>query len=335
MEKMEIIIPLNLGINPHSYIEMELNFKKYIEIIDTFGGAVFQKQLNYYINKSYRSMADDIKKMEGFNIVEVIKLNNNNIIKNKTFAIRYLRQSTTYSPIKTTSIMLKASAYLSEFIYLIFNAEIEKTLLPLTPQEIGKKIYGQFLLDFQKRLKEHKEGNTQHIDFLRNYKDIVPGIKKEYELCIENNPKNRDFLNKLQLSRIYVYSFCEEERTIKLAIMDNSISQIWLRKNIIKIDDFLRQFNLYKFEVVVLAGNDGRTQRLLKDIEQIKQFFDRNKALKQGESARLLKELTVLNTDADRFFKHNSEFESYLKPDEENKIIKVIRELKNDTDSIE
>lgn len=329
MDRYEITIPLNLGINPHSYLEMELNFNNYIKIIDTFGGAIFQKQLNYYINKSYRSMSDDIKKMEGFNIVEITKLNNNNIIKNKTFAIRYLRQSTTYSPIKTTSIMLKTSAYLSEFIYLIFNAEIEKTLLPLNSKEVGKKIYGQFLLDFQKKLKEHNEGNPQHIEFLRNYKDIVPAIKKEYELCIENNPKNRDFLNKLQLSRIYAYDFNEEEKIVKLAIIDNSISQIWLRKNIIKIDNFLRQFNFYKFEITVLAGNEGRTQRLTKDIQQIEKYFKRNRTLKQGETARLLKHVTVLNTNADRFFKHNSEFESYLKTNEENEIAKAIKELSN------
>lgn len=77
-------------IDPHTYLDIELEYKDLIEVIFKCGGyALFQQIYKYYGNKSkgYR----EIRKMEDLIIVGSEQLNNNKYIYLKITALRYLK----------------------------------------------------------------------------------------------------------------------------------------------------------------------------------------------------------------------------------------------------
>ena len=87
--KKFIIVRTDL-INPHTYLEAEMNYKELLEILEQVGGyALYQQIYSYYgeRSKGYR----EINKMQELLLVGSEKLNNNRYIYLKISALRYLK----------------------------------------------------------------------------------------------------------------------------------------------------------------------------------------------------------------------------------------------------
>lgn len=77
-------------IDPHTYLELELNYKQLIETIDKCGGyALFQQIYKWYGSKSKGFR--EIKKLEELLLVGSEQLNNNKYIYLKSTALKYLK----------------------------------------------------------------------------------------------------------------------------------------------------------------------------------------------------------------------------------------------------
>jgi hypothetical protein len=77
-------------IDPHTYLEAELNYKELLEVLDKCGGyALFQQLYKWFGNKSKGFR--EIHKLQDFLLVGSEQLNNNKYVYLKSTALKYLK----------------------------------------------------------------------------------------------------------------------------------------------------------------------------------------------------------------------------------------------------
>lgn len=90
-------------IEPHTYLEVELNYKELLEILDKCGGyALFQQLYKWFGNKSKGFR--EIQKLQEFLLVGSEQLNNNKYVYLKSTALKYLKYKNFKDKVNDTKI---------------------------------------------------------------------------------------------------------------------------------------------------------------------------------------------------------------------------------------
>jgi hypothetical protein len=137
----EIIVKLGI-IDPHTYLEIELNYKELLIILKKCGSYAFFGQIyNYYNSKSQGFRA--IKKMIDLKILGEGKFNNNKYIYLKISALKYLKYrdfKELPSEIKVMRMPKTPNRYsFFVFEYYLKTGEIlNRVFLPVPPKRCTK-----------------------------------------------------------------------------------------------------------------------------------------------------------------------------------------------------
>ena len=91
-------------INPHTYLEAELNYKELLEALSECGGYALFQQLYRWYGGSKTTGFREIKKLQELRLLGSEKLNNNKYVYLKNTALKYLKFRYSKDEVKETNI---------------------------------------------------------------------------------------------------------------------------------------------------------------------------------------------------------------------------------------
>ncbi len=284
----EIIIPLNLDIDPYIYLDIILKYKYYLQLISLFGGYMFLNHIYKFSPKSKHQVFNDIHEMKERKLLSIISMNKNSYVLLTKISNRYLKNKSIVGYLHPpTSTQLKTSCYLAEYINK-----------PKVFYDSARP-YTWFLDKYKEEIQNFKT-NSKNVDkkFLLNNKELVMKIKNEEIKSKESN----DLFSELNTSRIYFDTYVNG--VVTLLILDFDRTKEWIYKSLSKkIEPIFQKLSIYKsYNIKILTLNEDRKERLKEDINDMK-----------CENLIFLKNINIINLEVDRFFKPLVEKESFLK----------------------
>lgn len=300
--KDDIVIPIELGINPYTYLDIVLKYESYIKTIYLFGGYMFLKHIYKFSAKADRQTFNDIHSMEESKLLKIVNVNNNSYVILTKTSLKFLKQKSVYLH-PPTSTQLKTSCFLAEYVsnpFEFFQA---------------KKPYTWFLEKYKNEIEKYKSNSQDaKLNFLNNFRDSVKMIKEEE---IKSN-KFDDVISKLHSSRIYFDNV--ENSVITFLILDFDRSKNWIHKTVLeKIEPALKKLAIYTgYNIKILVANDERKKCLLKELKRF-----------NNEDLMFFKDISVIDLEIDSYFKAVKQKESFLKDIDRVEIKEIKEKLKN------
>lgn len=299
-----IIIPLNLEINPYTYLDIILKYKNYLKLINCFGGYMFLTHIYKFSSKSELQTFNDIHAMQDSRLLKIISINRNSYVLLSTTSIKYLKNKPHVAQLQPpTSTQLKTSCYLADYI------SVPKDFFD------SAKPYTWFLEKVKNELKKlEAKSAAVDINFLHNNRKMVKTIKNE-EVKSE---KYNDLFSKLKTSRIYFDTY--ENGIVTLLILDFDRSKSWIYNSLVeKIEPIFRKLSIYNsYNIKILTINKNREERLIKD-----------KSTLSCKGLLFLKDVNIINLNIDRFFQSTIQKESFLKDVDRTEISTFQEKLRN------
>lgn len=172
-------------IDPHSFLELELNYKQLIETIYMCGGyALFQQIYKWYGNKSKGFR--EIKKLEELLLVGSEQFNNNKYVYLKSTALKYLKYKDYKEEVKEIRINrllnkpgfrpIMSSVY--SFEYLIENKEYINSKSSLSEFDV-------FIAKAREEFLSNRIANI-HLGKIQK-EDVVDSIKTKLKILGDRN----------------------------------------------------------------------------------------------------------------------------------------------------
>lgn len=299
----DILIPVELEINPYVYLDIVLKYEPYLKLINKFGGYMFIKHIYKFSKKSEMQTFKDIHSMEKSKILKILNVNNCSYVLLTKTSLRYLRQKPNVAFLQPpTSTQLKTCCYLAEYIR--------------KPNEFfrNSKPYNWFLEKYKQEIQNYKNKNKDvDIKFLTNFKNKVKIIKDE---AIKSD-NAKDIFSRINASRIYFDEV--NNRVITFLILDFDRSNYWLYKAMTeKIEPIIKKLSIYTgYNIKILTSNVNRKTILEKDIKKL-----------EHKGVIFLKNIDIIDLNIDQYFNPSKQIENFLKDIDKLEIAMLQEKLK-------
>lgn len=292
-------------IDPHTYLELELNYKDLIEKIFTCGGYCLYTQIYKYYGSTSVGY-NNIKRLEKMRLIGSETLNNNKYVYIKLTALKYLlyRNEEKIENKKLNDRILQSPCHVR-----MFNS-------------INKF---EYYLDEKKVIGINFSINTfmKYIELIRNALNTDERLTYLYLIKIENDDFVKKLSNTLKImgerSSIYLVGIDEntkiENIILKFVVFDiGHIDENFAHKTLKNISAFLNKlgvknlFNASKFDLEIVTTNEKKvaTEKLvniaLKKIKNSNEYFNKsNSKYKNNPIISNILNVSVKGLDLNRY----------------------------------
>ena len=302
----DILIPVELGINPHTYLDIVLDYEPYLRLINYFGGYMFLKHIYKFSAKAQCQVFEDIHAMQKRSLLKIVSVNKSSYVLLLIASVKYLRNKSNVAKIDTpTSTQLKTSFSLGEYIK--------------EPKQFfdSSKPYTWFIEKCKNEIKKYRnDSSSADMNFLNNSKKIAPLVVAQGKAAHEFN----DLFSKLKGSRTFFDTF--EDGVVTFIILDFERSTQWIHNTLSnKIEPIFRSLAIYKsYNIKILTSMETRKERLIKDMN-----------LMSRKGIIFLKNINVVTLNLDSFYQANVQKESFLKDTDKFEIEALHEKLLNNS----